>query len=169
MQRDQYTELFKMYQSSLFLYLYRMCGSKEIAEELVQETFFRAMVSMKTAHHEYARAWLYKVARHLFVDWYRKHRVEVQMRKALKSEEKDTTYPTPEEALELNERKIRVAQAMSRLPEQYRTILLLREMHELSYSELSEVLDLNLNQVKVTLHRARARFKTEMDQSKGDS
>ncbi|WP_208918573.1 RNA polymerase sigma factor [Paenibacillus uliginis] len=68
MRSDLYTELFKTYQSSLYLYLYRMCGSKETAEELVQETFYRAMVSMKTEHREYARAWLYKVARHLFID-----------------------------------------------------------------------------------------------------
>ena len=145
-----------------------MCGSKEIAEELVQETFYRAMVSMKTEHRDYARAWLYKVARHLFIDWYRKHRGEVQMRSEIELQGTHNTYPTPEEALATSERKIRVAQIMERIPEQYRTILLLREMNHLSYRELGQILDMNLDQVKVTLYRARERFKTEMKMNQGE-
>ncbi|MGM1048083.1 MAG: RNA polymerase sigma factor [Bacillota bacterium] len=168
MRSDLYTELFKTYQSSLYLYLYRMCGSKETAEELVQETFYRAMEWMKTEHREYARAWLYKVARHLFIDWYRKHPGEVQMRREIETQETDNTYPTPEKAFAASERKIRVAKVMSRLPEQYRTILLLREMNGLSYRELGEILDISLDQVKVTLYRARERFKTELKQEEGE-
>ncbi|WP_208918572.1 RNA polymerase sigma factor [Paenibacillus uliginis] len=57
---------------------------------------------------------------------------------------------------------------MSRLPEQYRTILLLREMNGLSYRELGEFLDISLDQVKVTLYRARERFNTELKQEEGE-
>lgn len=168
MRSDLYTELFKMYQSSLYLYLHRMCGSKEIAEELVQETFYRAMVSMKNEHRDYARAWLYKVARHLYIDWYRKQRGEIQMRREIERQGADSAYPTPEEALGASERKLRVAQVMGMLPEQYRTILLLREMNGLSYRELGKILDVSLDQVKVTLYRARERFKAEMTRGEGE-
>ncbi|NMO96433.1 RNA polymerase sigma factor [Paenibacillus lemnae] len=162
MRSDLYTELFKQHQPSLYLYLYRMCGSREIAEELVQETFYRAMISMKAEHREYARAWLYKVARHLFIDWFRKRRGEVQMQEELSSMEPENVYPTPEEALSASERQIRVARGISRMPESYQSILLLREMDGLSYKELGEVLELSPDQVKVTLYRARERFKREM-------
>lgn len=168
MRSDLYTELFKQYQSSLYLYLYRMCGSPETAEELVQETFYRAMVSMKAEHAKYARAWLYKVARHLFIDWYRKYRGEKQMNQELEKQGVENTYRTPEEVLTAREHTIRIQQVMKKLPEQYRTILLLREMNELSYKELCEILDMNMNQVKVTLFRARERFKAEMLHMKGD-
>lgn len=168
MRSDLYTELFKQYQSSLYLYLYRMCGSPETAEELVQETFYRAMVSMKAEHAKYARAWLYKVARHLFIDWYRKYRGEKQMNQELEKQGLENTYRTPEEVLTAREHTIRIQQVMKKVPEQYRTILLLREMNELSYKELCEILDMNMNQVKITLFRARERFKAEMLQMKGD-
>lgn len=169
MRSDLYAQLFQQYQSSLHLYLYRMCGSQETAEELVQETFYRAMVSMKAKHADYARAWLYKVARHLFIDWYRKHRGEMEMSRELEKQSVENTYRTPEEVLAARERIKLIQQVMKKLPEQYRTVLLLREMNELSYKELCEVLDMNMNQVKVTLFRARARFKEEMLQMKGEN
>ncbi|KOP65094.1 hypothetical protein AMS62_07425 [Bacillus sp. FJAT-18019] len=168
MRSDMYAELFNMYHSSLYLYLYRMSGSKEVAEELVQDTFYRAMVSMKTEHGNYARAWLYKVARHLYIDWYRKRRGEIQMRREIERQGIENTYPTPEEALRVGERKLLVAKVLGRLPEQYRTILLLREMNGLSYRELAEILDMNLDQIKITLYRARERFRTEMLREEGE-
>lgn len=167
MKGDLYAELFKQYQSSLHLYLYRMCGSQEIAEELVQETFYRAMISMKPNHANYARAWLYKVARHLFIDWYRKNRGELEMSQEMKKQSVVNTYRTPEEVLATRERTKLIQQVMKRLPEQQRTILLLREINELSYKELCEILDMNMSQVKVTLYRARSRFREEMQQMKG--
>jgi RNA polymerase sigma-70 factor (ECF subfamily) len=169
MRSDLYAELFKQYQSSLYLYLYRMCGSQEIAEELVQETFYRAMVSMKTKHADYARAWLYKVARHLFIDWYRKHRGEMEMNRELEKQCIENTYRSPEEVLVAHEQMKLIEKVIKKLPEQYRTVLLLREMNELSYKELCEILDMTMSQVKVTLFRARARFKEEMLQMKGEN
>lgn len=77
------------------------------------------------------RAWLYKVARHLFIDWYRKYRGEKQMNQELEKQGVENTHRTPEEVLTAREHSHCIQQVMKKLPEQFRTILLLREMNEL--------------------------------------
>jgi RNA polymerase sigma factor (sigma-70 family) len=76
MKRETWADLFAAYQNPLYRYLYRMCGSREVAEELLQETFYRAMLSFTLRDAKAVRAWLYKVARHLYIDWLRRQTAE---------------------------------------------------------------------------------------------
>ena len=89
------------------------------------------------------------------------------MSREMKKQSVVNTYRTPEEVLATRERTKLIQQVMKKLPEQHRTILLLREINELSYKELCEIMDMNMSQVKVTLYRARSRFREEMQQMKG--
>lgn len=160
MKAQTWEKLFFAYQYPLYRYLYRMCGSREIAEELLQETFYRAMLSLSLQDARQVRAWLYKVARHLYIDWLRRHSSE---QKALENMRVLNpviahTYD-PETEYRLKEDKQKVEWILQRLPERYRTILYLREIEEFSYKELAATMELSLEQVKVTLHRAREKFR----------
>lgn len=169
MERDSFTKLFRMVQPSLYRYLYRMCGSKESAEELLQETFYRAMLSLQLDDTKMARAWLYRVARNLFIDWLRKQKVEARMMQHIEYEATGISpYPTPEEALQAQEKRRNLSEVMNALPERYRTILYLREIEGFSYQELAGTLDISIDQVKVNLHRSRHKFKELASAQKGD-
>lgn len=133
-----------------------------MAEELVQETFYRATLSLDLYENGQVKSWLFKVARHAYMDEWRK-------RKRWKwipfydylSNSRDfvSPYGVPEEILIKREVINAVEDIMKLLPENYRTIIHLRECEQFSYEELSETMDLSLNQVKVNLYRARQRFK----------
>ncbi|MBP1990863.1 RNA polymerase sigma factor [Paenibacillus eucommiae] len=168
---DTYAELFRTFQPSLYLYLYRMCGTREVAEELLQETFYRAMLSLRLEDTKMARAWLYKVARHLFVDWLRKQNAEKNMFEAVEQRSSGiSTLGRPEEALRMLEEKRKITDVMKKLPEHYRTLLYLREMEGFTYQELVATLEITMSQVKVNLHRAREKFKLLAQQwERGDS
>lgn len=56
MKRETWADLFAAYQNPLYRYLYRMCGSREVAEELLQETFYRAMLSFTLRDAKAVRA-----------------------------------------------------------------------------------------------------------------
>ncbi|GGD93637.1 RNA polymerase sigma factor [Paenibacillus nasutitermitis] len=160
MGKDSFTELFWQFQPPLYLYLYRMCGSKETAEELLQETFYRAMLSLRARDMKYARAWLYKVARHLCIDWLRKRSGEAAMIQAVACQSTGvSSFRTPEEALSIGEERRTISEAMAMMPEHYRSILYLREIEGFSYEELGETLDIPLGRVKVNLHRSREKFR----------
>jgi RNA polymerase sigma factor (SigM family) len=160
MKADKWGTMFAEYQYPLYRYLYRMCGSRETAEELLQETFYRAMLSLSIREAQQVRAWLYKVARNLYIDWVRKQSSEKKMLDHLRtlSPEPSARYE-PEILFRQKEEKEKVAWIMQQLPERMRTILYLREMEEFSYQELAATLEISVAQVQVNLHRARQKFR----------
>jgi len=160
MNSNTFTEWFETFQIPLYHYLYRTSGSREAAEELLQETFYRAMLSLRLQDTKLIRAWLFKVARNLLIDWLRRKEREAQMIRQVELRSTGiSVFPQPEEALEAAENKSSIAEVMARMPEHYRTILYLREVEGFSYLELAEMLGLSLSQVKVTLHRSKTKFR----------
>ncbi|MFD0714858.1 RNA polymerase sigma factor [Paenibacillus sp. GCM10027626] len=160
MNRNRFAELFKTFQSPIYRYLYRTSGSKEAAEELLQETFYRAMLSLRIEDTKHIRAWLFKVARNLLIDRSRRKEREAEMLRQMEIRSTGiSSYKEPEEALELTEERSLIAAIMQRMPEHYRTILYLREIEGFSYQELVELLGVSMSQVKVGLHRSKLKFK----------
>lgn len=159
---DQLDDLYRRYAKQLYYYLLKMSGQPNIAEELVQETFYRATVSLSFTEINDAKAWLFKVARHAYLDEWRK-RTRWQwlpfFEEVLPKSKLLSPYGLPEEELLTKEQTTDLNELLSFLPENYRTILYLREFEQFSYKELGETLQLTESQVKVTLHRARQRFK----------
>ena len=64
--------LYRKHAKMLYFYLYNMCGSEALAEDLVQETFLRATIALHTYESEHAKAWLLRVARNIYLDEWRK-------------------------------------------------------------------------------------------------
>lgn len=73
MKAQLWSEWIAEHQHPLYRYLYRVCGLREIAEELLQETCHRAMLSLSIQAARQAQAWGCKAARHLYMDWLRKN------------------------------------------------------------------------------------------------
>ncbi|RNF39384.1 sigma-70 family RNA polymerase sigma factor [Planococcus salinus] len=161
MKNYQLEDLYKKYAKPLYYFLWKMSGSAHVAEDLTQETFVRATVSLYTYDGEKARAWLFKVARNVYVDEWRKRkrRQAIPLLNLLHSkEDMISPYGLPEEAALNQELSSDLAELIGFLPEHYRTILYLREFEQFSYKEIQETLDLTEDQVKVNLYRARKKL-----------
>ncbi|WP_033542051.1 RNA polymerase sigma factor [Planococcus sp. CAU13] len=163
MKNQQLENLFKLYSRPLYYYLWKMSGSAHAAEDLTQETFVRATISLHTYEGEEARAWLFKVARNIYIDEWRK-RKRRQANPLLKlfysNEELISPYGLPEDEMLKQERICDLNELLGFLPEHYRTILYLREAEQFSYAEIGEAMDLSEDQVKVNLYRARKKLET---------
>lgn len=158
--RGSLDELYRTYAQPLYFYLLKLSGSPPLAEDLTQETFVRATISLHTYEGEEARAWLFKVARNVYLDEWRKRkrRQNGWLGSVWKQQEMLSPDGRPEELLVQQEITEEVSELLGFLPENYRTILYLREYEEFSYEEIAEAMQLSLDQVKVTLHRARKRY-----------
>ena len=66
-------ELYKKYYKELYLYLYSLCKNRELSEDILQETFLKAILSLKD-NHTNMRAWLYTVARNLYFNYSKKEK-----------------------------------------------------------------------------------------------
>lgn len=159
------------YEGELFGYLNRYLRSRELAEDTFQNTFMA--VYQKADNFEEGkkfRPWLYAIATNQAIDASRKRKRRVAI--SLEGETSngaDNKVGSIKDSLEgrdqkpdsfamLDEKKLRVRQAIDMLPENLRQVLLLAYFHEFKYQEISEVLDIPLGTVKSRLHAAMEKF-----------
>ena len=153
-----FSELVSRHQDRIYRFLARLTRSPDDALDLTQETFLSAYQALGRWRPQ-ARfsTWLFQIARNLAFDQLRRtRRVEFV---ALQEEQESTiqdTAPTPDAALQTTQRLRALEQALVRLPAEHREILLLREIEDLAYDDIAEVLGISLGTVKSRLARARA-------------
>ena len=137
------------------------------AEDVTQEVFVKAFYRISSYKGDAAFfTWLYRVAVNTATDWRKKWK----RRKGLSLEDSPTgpdgirdEGPRPERLAEGRELGERLADAIARLPENYRAILVLREYEGLSYEEMGRVLGLPKGTVESRLFRARERLKSMLE------
>ncbi len=155
-----FEQMYDAFQPAVSRYLLGMCGELTLAEELTQEVFVRAAASLLLFRGESAvSTWLFRIARNTYLSWAeRQHDAQINTSQflALPDARPDGD---PEAQVLRGEQRATIRRAMGMLPERQRTMLLLRDLQELSYAEIALVLDMSLAAVKVNLHRARLRFR----------
>ncbi len=150
-------ELYGDINIKLYKYVYKLSGNKYIAEEIVQETFYRAVEHLLVNDSELKSSWFYTVSRNLYFDQMRTHSKFIDNKvldKLITSED-----CLPEKKLENKIMKNKITNTLEKLNKKYKEIIVLREYDGLSYIEISKKLDMNIASVKITLFRARKKFK----------
>ena len=150
-------ELYSGIKDKLYYYIMKLSGNSHIAEEIVQETFCRALEQILIDKRELNTAWFYTVARHLYFSYIKKQS-KYKYTENLDKEDEDSAN-NPDNNLIKSDEATAIKKVLSQLKDSYREILELREFKELSYDEIAKITGLSLVQVKVTLYRARNKFK----------
>jgi RNA polymerase sigma-70 factor (ECF subfamily) len=153
----------------------RMCGHREDAKDVLQDTLIQAYKSLGTLEHPQAlRSWLYRVASNACLMMRRKGKFEPDRELSLEelAPGRDEGLPVeipdpatlPDEAAEKAEWQRRVHEAIGDLPPAYRIVLIMRDIEQLSTREVGEALGLDESAVKMRLHRARLRVKQRLEE-----
>ena len=136
----------------------RMTRSPEDARELAQETFLSAYQALpRWRPHARLSTWLFYIARNQALDRLRRARhVEFVPLDEVLAEQLPASTLTPEAALQARQRVMALEAALGRLSVEHREILLLRDIEDLSYDDIAQVLNISLGTVKSRIARARA-------------
>ena len=127
------------------------------AEDIVSETFLRATEHCIVKNNVPSRAWFYKVTRNTALDWLRKKgRLDC---KEIPEIIDCSRGANPEESLEHTESITRLANMLAMLPENYKSVLILREYNDLTYAEIASVVGTSMDNVKVLLFRAKQKLR----------
>ena len=163
MEQKLLTLVYEKYHRELYLYIYSLSRNHHIAEDLTQETFLKALLSLPEEHGN-IRAWLYMVARNLFFNYREKASRNVSLEEEMKrsDEEKDLLANMIE-----NERKLQLYQALKKLDMKKSEILLLQYFGDLSQKEIAAVLHITPENVRVLAYRAKKELKKYMEQQGG--
>jgi RNA polymerase sigma-70 factor, ECF subfamily len=147
------SEWYYLYNKDIYHYLIYYIGSGDI-EDLVQEVFIRAIKGFDTYQQKASpKTWLFSIARHVGIDEMRKrNRLRMKQMNWFRDEQSDKE--TPEKILQLNENNKFLYQSIQSLKANYRDVVILRGIKELSVSETASVLNWNENKVRTTYHRA---------------
>lgn len=161
------------YKTRLYNCVYRMVNNAENAEDLVQETFLRVY---KNRHNYQATSnfstWIYTIALNLARSELRKRkRRQFFSLNSSTHEDSNTegfdlpdTSSGPSEHLEQSELGRAIQKAIDQLPVKYRTVIVLRDVQELSYEQISEILECPTGTVKSRVNRARLRLQEMLRQ-----
>lgn len=154
-------QLYHEYGKELFLYLYSMCKQKELAEDLLQETFLKAILALPDSHTN-MRAWLYKVARNLYYNLYKRNKREIYDEEYLKKISKSEIDEFLERYISRQETRILYA-AMQKLSPAKREVLELQYIGQMPLKEIAKVLQMSQENVRVLSHRAKKDLKKLME------
>jgi RNA polymerase sigma-70 factor (ECF subfamily) len=167
--RSAFRELIGRYQNELLHFLTRFLGSRAAAEDVFQETFLQVHLSIDTFDESRRfKPWLFTIAANKARDHHRKHgrRVTVSLSSSIGDEGEgqrfvdllETHLPSPEMPVLDAERSRLVKSVVDAMPRHLREILLLSYFQKMSYSQISETLQIPLGTVKSRLHTAVATF-----------
>lgn len=153
-------DLYSRYSRQVYAYLLRLSGSPDWAEDLLQETFYRAIRGAATYRGQAPPlTWLCAIGRRLYLTEVGRRARERNRRTEADWETLTAPGAGPESLAIHGEDRATIRQVLAELPETQRVALLLRDWDGLPYEAIAELLGLSLANVKVTIHRARTRFR----------
>src|SRR5215212_5009545 len=153
----------------LYRTAYHLAGSPVDAEDLTQETYLRAFRGFAGFRGGDARAWLFTILRHVFLDECRRHR---RMPTIVSADDVDHDAFTPRdggswtpsaetEALRRLPSEA-IERAFAALAPDWRLVVLLADVEELSYREIADIMDIPVGTVMSRLHRAHRRLQERL-------
>ena len=158
MNNEACEKLYEAYYMRVFSYVMTMAGNRHEAEEITQETFFRAFGKLSSFRGESDEVtWLCAIAKNLFVDEKRRQGCAGTMPEDAASHEKGV-----EQAAVERDSSFRVHLALHALEEPYREVFELRVFGELSFAQIGTIFAKTENWARVTFHRARLKLKERM-------
>ncbi len=153
-----FEELYGDYRGLVYGYLYKLCGDAMLAEELEQETFFRAYINVASLRErKKASSWLCQIAKNTYFAWYNEQRRMQPLDEHISGMAGD-----PERALCDRERSTAVLQALHGLEEPYKEVVMLHVMGGVSLKRISELFGKSESWARVTFYRGKQQLKERM-------
>lgn len=166
MDKQLIEDIYKTYAGEIRLYIYSLCGSTQ-GEDLLHDVFIQAILALSADHPNF-RAWLYQVARNTCINWMRRKQrgKELLDTKKLQIQEAAKEYIEPDilEQIITKERYRTLYMAINRLPQIQREVLVLSYFGEMKSREISEVLEITEENVRVIAYRGRKNLKKILEQ-----
>lgn len=170
-QREEiFSKEFLPHIDALHTFAYHLTLDDHDASDLVQETYLKAFRFIDSYHEgTYAKAWLFKILKNAFINGYRqKSRTpptqdyEEVLRQQTAGGSNSKAYADLREDIYHDEVGDEISQALNQMPVEFRTIILLSDLEDFSYEEISKILEVPVGTVRSRLHRARNMLKIKL-------
>jgi RNA polymerase sigma factor (sigma-70 family) len=151
MTEKDYNECVKLYADNVYRFILKNLKNEEDAKDVVQSSFEKMWMNKETVENVKCKSFLFTVAYNTMIDHIRKNK-----RIVLKDDFGETALGSNNQ--QQNTKRI-LQEALSRLNERDRSLVMLKDYEGYNYAEIGEITNLNESQVKVYLHRARLQLR----------
>lgn len=160
----EFESIYNEYFKDVYLFLLGISGDEQIAEEITEETFFKALKAIHRFRGECdIRVWLCQIAKNEFYMYLRRiKQYDVADFSELEIEEK--FFVNIEQQLIDSEMSLKIHKVLHELPEPYKEVFQLRIFGELSFDKIGEIFGKSANWACVTFHRARQKIQKELEE-----
>jgi len=160
---QSFEDVYKMYFKRVYAFLYKLTSNHDVAEEMVQETFYRAFVSF----HKYDGScemftWLAAIAKNVFFKYLSKQKLQTLNIDLIVESQAADSDSDPEAVLQQKFVASYVNECVSRLPQKYRDVVFLRIYAELPFSQIADILGITENSAKVVYYRAKNALRKDL-------
>ncbi|ART74716.1 RNA polymerase sigma factor SigW [Sutcliffiella horikoshii] len=168
--QDAFAEIVELFKDKIYQLVYRMIGNSHEAEDIAQEAFIRAYININSfdVNRKFS-TWLYRIATNLTIDRIRKKKPDYYLDAEVAGTEGLTMYSQvaadialPEEEVETMELQGEIQRQILKLPDKYRSVIVLKYIDELSLIEISEILEIPVGTVKTRIHRGREALRQQL-------
>lgn len=169
---EAFAQAYDLYVDQIYRFIFFKIPTAEEAQDLTSETFLKTWQYIIDGNKvENLRALLYRIARNLIIDYYRKSRNEVSIDEEtpLLKEQDAVVVDSVSDDVDLTIAKELVQKKLYDLKDEYREVIILRHIEELSIKEIAEIIEKKPGAVRVTLYRAVHTLKTLIDADQSSS
>jgi RNA polymerase sigma-70 factor (ECF subfamily) len=161
---EAYDELIRRYQERIYTIIYNMTSNHDVTDDLAQETFIKAFKALKSFKCDSSfYTWLYRIAVNITLNYIKQQKGKIQM--SLNDIDLNVEHhpdmvsfvseKTPLRDIGLNELQEKLNEALSKLSEKHRLVVVLHDIEGMSHEEIAKILDCNVGTVRSRLFYAR--------------
>lgn len=172
-----FRELMNRHQSKIYSYIYSMVNNAEVANDIFQETFTKVITKMDDTYNEQGKwiAWVMRIAHNATIDHIRKQKRFVDVSNQYDDESRTDFYDRltdesaldQEEELAFKESRNSLLKHIQELPEEQRTVVMLRHYYEMPFKEIAELTNVSINtalgRMRYALINLRKMFEQEQE------
>ncbi len=159
MNAKEYNIAVELYADNIYRFALKHLKNEALAKDVVQETFMKVWIKHEEVEQEKIKSYLFTTAYHAIIDSVKKEKRSADFDLVDKTQASDTFADAESNN---NELKVILDQALNRLPEIQKSVVLLRDYEGYSYEEIAEITSLTESQVKVYIFRARQSLKIHL-------
>jgi len=177
-----FRELMNRHQAKIYSFIYSMVGSREVTNDIFQETFTKVITKMDDTYNEQGKwiAWVMRIAHNATIDYLRKQKRFVDVSSNYDDDSKTDFYDrlpdedlvSAQEQIEKDEAKNSLMKHIGELPEEQREVVMLRHYYEMPFKEIAELTDVSINtalgRMRYALINLRKLFEKEKEEKGKD-
>lgn len=153
--------LYKTYYMQVYSYMMTLCRNPELAEEITQTAFYKALLGMKKYHGDASQStWLCTIAKNTYLDRLRKEKKRGEMPEEIPHNE------NIEEKAEDKEDSFRIHRILHQMEEPYKEVFQLRVFGELSFARIGQLFGKSESWARVTYYRAKNKIRDRLEEEK---